>query len=88
MSKQEEIQEGMWEFILEVRHYLCNTEFALEPFTTPVDIDVLKGMGVTQLKKMDSQGVVIIGNSLGASHPHLGSYYTIEPLIKGGLANV
>jgi len=59
MTKQEEIREGMWEFILEVRQYLCNTEFAPEPFTEPVDFDVLREMGNAQLKKMDSQGVVV-----------------------------
>ena len=59
MAAREEIREGMWEFILEVRQYLCNTEFAPEPFTNPVDLDILKEMGNTQLKKMDSQGVVI-----------------------------
>ncbi len=59
-TKQEEIREGMWEFILEVRQYLCNTEFAPDPFTNPVDTDILKEMGNAQLKKMDSQGVVII----------------------------
>jgi len=80
MSKQEEIQEGMWEFILEVRHYLCNTEFALEPFTTPVDIDVLKGMGVTQLKKMDSQGVVIKDSSYEV-HADGKICYPVESLI-------
>ena len=59
MIKQDIIREGMWEFILEIRQYLCNTEFAPEPFTAPVDLDVLREMGNAQLKKMDSQGVVI-----------------------------
>ncbi len=35
-------KEMIAEVILEVRQYLCNTEFAPEPFTEPVDINVLK----------------------------------------------
>jgi len=34
------------------------------------------------LAYLHSQGVVIRGETLGASHPHLSAYYTIEPLIK------
>lgn len=30
------------EIVLRIRQYLCNTEFAPEPFTKPVDIDILK----------------------------------------------
>jgi len=74
--KQDSIREGMWEFILEVRQYLCNTEFAPEPFTAPIDIDVLREMGNTQLKKMDSQGVVIRGRYLAYTDS-----YVVEPLI-------
>ena len=33
------------------------------------------------LTKQASQGVVIRGNSLGVSHPHLVNYYSVEPLI-------
>ena len=74
MTKQEEIREGMWEFILEVRQYLCSTEFAPEPFSAPVDIGVLREMGNTQLKKMDSQGVVIKVND------HF--YVAVETLVE------
>ncbi|KKM94098.1 hypothetical protein LCGC14_1201740 [marine sediment metagenome] len=35
------------------------------------------------LKTLHSQGVVIRGQSLGGSHPHLAAYYTVESLIKG-----
>ena len=31
--------------------------------------------------RQHSQGVVIKGHSLGGSHPHLASYYSVEPLI-------
>ncbi len=58
-TKQDEIREGMWEFILEVRQYLCNTEFAPGPFSEPVDLNVLREMGNTRLKKMNSQGCVL-----------------------------
>jgi hypothetical protein len=37
-----ELREQIAEIVLEVRQYLCNTEFAPEPFTSPVDIDKLK----------------------------------------------
>ena len=30
---------------------------------------------------LHSQGVVIRGSSIGASHPHLVNYFTVEPLI-------
>ena len=31
----------------------------------------------------DSQDVVIRGNGLGGTHPHLANYYTVLPLIEG-----
>ena len=31
---------------------------------------------------LHSQGVVIRGQSLGFSHPHLVNYFTVEPLIE------
>ena len=31
---------------------------------------------------LHTQGVVIKGYSLGASHPHFADYFTVEPLIK------
>jgi len=40
-SKQEEIREGIKEWVLEIRQYLCSTEFAPEPFKEPVETDVL-----------------------------------------------
>ena len=43
MSKPEWIPENeLTEIVLKIRQYLCNTEFAPEPFTKPVDIDILK----------------------------------------------
>ena len=41
MTKQEEIGEGIKEWVLEIRQYLCNTEFAPEPLKEPIDPDVL-----------------------------------------------
>jgi len=42
MSKDiEEMKEALKEQVLEIRQYLCNTEFAPEPFTEPIDPDVL-----------------------------------------------
>jgi len=34
------------------------------------------------IKYLRSQGVVIKGQCLGVSHPHLAAYYTVEPLIE------
>ena len=38
--KQDKIEE-VKEIVLEIRQYLCSTEFAPEPFTKPVDVKVL-----------------------------------------------
>lgn len=95
-TKQEEIREGIWEFILEIRQYLCNTEFAPEPFTKPVDLEVLREMGKTQLKKMGSQGVVIkvdgelseevIGKTIAEVNAQVvvaeAGYVAVEPLVE------
>jgi len=34
------------------------------------------------LKHLHSQDVVIRGNSLGGTHPHLANYFTVLPLIE------
>jgi len=39
---EEELREKIGEMILGVRQYLCNTEFAEEPFTEDVDPNILK----------------------------------------------
>ena len=36
---------------------------------------------VELLRLLDEEGVVIKGNSLGGSHPHLASYFTVENLV-------
>ena len=41
MTQQEEIRGGITEWVLEIRQYLINTEFAPELFTKPVDPNVL-----------------------------------------------
>lgn len=78
MSRQEEIREGMREFILEVRQYLCSTEFAPEPFSKSVDIEVLREMGNAQLKKMGSQGAVIKVDRELPERMFLGGYGYIQ----------
>ena len=35
------------------------------------------------MRCLSSLGVVIKGESLGGSHPHLSAYYTVESLIEG-----
>jgi len=32
--------------------------------------------------ELSQVGVVIKGQSIGGSHPHLANYYTVEPLIE------
>lgn len=60
LTKQDIIREEIKEFVLEVRQYLCNTEFAPEPFTEPVDIDKLtKEFPKELMKKLSDLGVVI-----------------------------
>ena len=39
--KSEKLREEIKELVLEIRQYLCNTEFAAAPFTEPYDPDVL-----------------------------------------------
>lgn len=41
-KQYEEVREAVAEWVLEIRQYLCNTEFAPEPFTEEVDINKLK----------------------------------------------
>ena len=68
MTKQEEIRDGIVNWFLERNPN--QTRSWAEWETKMLFI------------KQDSQGVVIRSNSLGASHPHLVNYFTIEPLIK------
>ena len=41
-----------------------------------------EGLERRMLKELDEQSVVIKGDTLGASHPHLANYFTVEPLIE------
>ena len=41
MSKQDELLTELKEIVLQIRQYLCNTEFAPEPFTKPIDPEKL-----------------------------------------------
>lgn len=60
MTKQEKIQAGIKEWVLEIRQYLCNTEFAPEPLKEPVDSDVLTVEFPKKLIKfLDDNNVVI-----------------------------
>lgn len=59
-SKQEEIKQEMGQWVLRIRQYLLNTEFCPEPFTKPVDIDVLKNKFPDEiLSYLHSMNVVI-----------------------------
>lgn len=60
MTEQEEIRDGIKEWVLEIRQYLCNTEFAPEPFREPVDPNVLTVEFPKKLVRfLDDSGVVI-----------------------------
>jgi len=41
MTENKGLLVELKEVVLEIRQYLCNTEFAPEPFTEPVDIEKL-----------------------------------------------
>lgn len=60
MTRQEKLEEEIKEWVLEIRQYLCNTEFSPEPFTKPVDLNVLTIEFPRRfLKFLDDNGVVI-----------------------------
>ena len=60
MTKQDIIREGIKEWVLEIRQYLCNTEFAPKPFTKPVDPSVLtEGFPQKLIKFLGDDGVMI-----------------------------
>jgi len=67
MGKQEEIREGIADRLYSFLG--CNNGEA-EYCATQL------------IKYLHSQGVVIRGESLGAEHPPLSNYYTVEPLIE------
>jgi len=60
MTKQEEIREWVKEWVLGIRQYLNDTEHSPEPFTKPIDPNVLIVEFPNKLLKyLHSQGVVI-----------------------------
>lgn len=69
MSKQRKVRAAL-NFWLAAHDPLINEG----SFTPAETLDSL-------LKCLDEIGLVIRGQSLGASHPHLADYYTVEPLI-------
>ncbi len=71
MTKQEEIREGFAAHLLSymIPHYKNNPELV------KLIIDELFAF-------FHSQDVVIRGESLGASHPHLADYLTVENLVE------
>lgn len=81
--KQEEIRETLelWEnggcpCLEDVCNHRGKDQFSHEIFCrSNTSYDCL-------MKRLTSLGVVIKGQSLGASHPHLASYFTVESLIK------
>ncbi len=75
MTKQEEIKLGIKELVLEIRQYLCNTEFAPEPVTEPIDPDGLLKCSDRILSYLHSQGVVI-------KHGEGEANLWVEPLIE------
>ncbi len=71
-TKQEEIREGLIKFFTPP-----NTTFKDEPILEENIKEVVKQL----LEHLASKGIVIKGSSLGASHPHLSDYFTVESLI-------
>lgn len=74
MTKQEKIREGVERILDELLFSPGESE---DGYTFN-----LTGCITNLLKYLQSQGVVIQGQSLGGSHPHLANYYTVESLIK------
>ena len=75
MTKQEEINEGIRSVLVRL---LENAEY----ISSPVELSLHIEWGVKEIKsKLHSQGVVLRGESLGGSHPHLADYYAVETLI-------
>jgi len=75
MNKQEEIREGILKIQKCEDDEGCPDEY--EGFDPCPECRTNK-----TIKFLHSQGVVIGGQSLGGSHPHLANYHTVEPLIK------
>ena len=72
MTEQEEIREGFEDIWCEDCGYHASPEIC-----SPCKVKIEK-----LFSYLHSQGVVIKGQSLGGSHPHLASYFTVESLIK------
>ena len=81
MAEIGEIREGIKEWVLEIRQYLCNTEFAPAPFKEPVDANVLTIEFPKKLiNYLHSQGIV---RKVEDWLPiRSGTVCTIEPLIE------
>ena len=75
MTIQAEIREGL------IDEMLSGIEFVSEAHR----IDARRNAGNRAdkyLRFLRDKDVVIKGNTLGTSHPHLANYFTVEPLIE------
>ncbi len=73
MTNRAEIQAGMTDYI----RLVGNKPEVYTPEMCSEDL----------MEYLHSQDVVIKGNSLGGSHPHLANYYSVEPLVDEGYFN-
>jgi len=83
MGKQEEIRQLIDTYVDDVCLYPdtgCTSESVHRDF--PGYCDSTEGAYRCLLKRLGELGVVIKGESLAFSHPHLEAYFTVEPLIK------
>ncbi len=71
MTTKEEIREGLYTLIIHHPEFKTWEEM----------FDWERELPKLITNYLHSQGVVIRGESLGFSHPHLSAYFTTEPLI-------
>jgi len=69
---REEIREGLLSKIKSIRNW---SQSGVDPLSAEDDTGDI-------LKYLHDNDVVIKGESLGVSHPHLANYFTFKPLIK------
>lgn len=81
MTRQEKIRGGIQNKLKDT----CKKTIGIGcPYNYDCELhpDCMYEESLNYVRYLYSQGVVIRGESLGASHPHLSAYYTIESLIE------
>jgi len=82
MTKQEEIRDVIADIVWKQTMALLGGDSDIIGEIDTGNFMYGKVAATKILTYLHSQGVVIKGQCLGGSHPHLSAYYTVEPLIK------